>query len=93
MSAARLEELSGAFDGFLGAAAATMPDPLFGERSVAAVVPRPGKDCSLAVFRAYLRSLGVAAHMIPERIITVQEIPKASDGAVLRSAISTSLAA
>ena len=93
ISAESLDEVYRAYDGFLDAAAASIPDPLFGERIVAAVVPRPGKDCSLAVFRAYLRGLGVAAHMIPERIITVQEIPKASDGAVLRSAIATSLAA
>jgi non-ribosomal peptide synthetase component E (peptide arylation enzyme) len=93
VTAESLDAVYRAFDGFLDAAAASIPDPLFGERIVAAVVPRPGMDCSLAVFRAYLRSLGVAAHMVPERIITVQEIPKASDGAVLRSAIATSLAA
>lgn len=78
---------------FLDAAAACIPDPLFGERIVAAVVPRPGSDCSLSVFRAYLRGLGVGAHMIPDRIIAVREIPRGSDGAILRSAIATSIAA
>ena len=93
IAAEDLDKVYRAFDGFLDAASASIPDVLFGERIVAAVVPKPGKDCSLAVFRAYLRSLGVSPHMIPERIITVQEIPKASDGAVLRSAIATKLAA
>ncbi len=93
IGAESLDAVYRAYDGFLDAAAASVPDPLFGERVVAAVVPKPGKDTSLAVFRAYLRSLGVAAYLIPERIIKVHEIPRASDGAVLRSAITTSLAA
>lgn len=93
IAAESLDEVFRGYDGFLDAAAASVADPLFGERVVAAVVPRPGGDCSLAAFRAYLRELGVAPHMVPERIIAVLEIPRASDGGVLRSAISTGLAA
>jgi acyl-CoA synthetase (AMP-forming)/AMP-acid ligase II len=93
VSADNLDEIYRAYDGFLDAAAASVADPLFGEKIVAAVVPRPGSDSSLAVFRAYLRGLGVSAHLIPERIVTVREIPRAGDGAVLRSAIATSMAA
>lgn len=93
VAAASLDMLYGGYEGFRDAAAASIPDPLFGERIVAAVVPQAGRDCSLSAFRAHLRELGVAAHMIPDRILTVREIPRSSDGAVLRSAIATSLAA
>ncbi|MCT8974087.1 AMP-binding protein [Microbaculum marinisediminis] len=88
-----LDTVFRAYDGFADAAAASVADPLFGERIVAAVVPKPGMDCSLAAFRAYLRRIGVAPYMVPDRIIAVAEIPRTGTGSVLRSAIATSLAA
>ncbi|TCT12533.1 acyl-CoA synthetase (AMP-forming)/AMP-acid ligase II [Tepidamorphus gemmatus] len=93
VAAESLDTLYGGFDGFLDAAAASIPDPMFGERIVAAVVPQPGRDCSLAAFRAHLRELGVAAHLMPDRILTVREIPRSADGTILRSTLATSLAA
>jgi len=93
IAAESLDEVFRSYDGFLDAAAASVADPLFGERVVAAVVPRPGGDCSLAAFRSYLREIGVAPHMVPERIVAVLEIPRSGDGGVLRSAIATELAA
>ncbi|WP_436641549.1 AMP-binding protein [Microbaculum sp. FT89] len=93
VGAESLDSVYKAYEGFADAAAASVPDPLFGERIVAAVVPKPGMDCSLAAFRAYLRGIGVAPYMVPDRIIAVAEIPRTGTGSVLRSAIATSLAA
>ena len=83
-----LDAIYGGYDGFLDAAATSVADDLFGARIVAAVVPRPGGDYSLSAFRAYLRDIGTATHMMPDRIITVPEIPRAPDGTVQRSMIS-----
>ncbi len=88
-----LDAIYGGFDGFLDAAATSVADDLFGARIVAAVVPRPGGDYSLSAFRAHLRDIGTAAHMLPDRIITVPEIPRAPDGTVQRAMITVEHAA
>jgi acyl-CoA synthetase len=79
------------------AAAVAMPDPVFGERVCVYAALRPGRALELAPLVAHLRARGVSPETWPERLVVVEELPRASGGKiakqVLREDIRARLAA
>ena len=62
-----------------------VPDPEMGERVCAVIVPRPGRKVSLEQIVIYLRDeCHVAAFKLPERLVTLDEIPRNPTGKALK---------
>ena len=60
-----------------------MPDPRYGERVCAFVVPAPGGACPApSELRDHFDTLGVARQKIPERVVVVPDLPRTSSGKV-----------
>lgn len=85
--AEELDQLYQTYPGFLDAAAFTIRDPLMGERLFAAIIPRPGDALSYDDFRLHLLNQQISPAKIPEKLVTVPEIPRTSDGLIARSEI------
>jgi acyl-CoA synthetase len=66
------------------AAAVGAPDPVFGERVAAFVTLRPGRQLDLDDLRAHLESKGVTKEWWPERLIVLDELPRASGGKIAK---------
>lgn len=84
VSAQELDRLYGEYEGVLDAAAFAFDDPVMGERIMAAIVPEPGTTIALEEFVAYLRNRQVAPYKLPDRLVTVREIPRDGEGVVQR---------
>jgi 2,3-dihydroxybenzoate-AMP ligase len=61
-----------------------MPDPLFGEKACAFVVPRPGETLSFDELIAFLRAQNIASFKLPERLELVDELPLSPVGKILK---------
>ena len=61
-----------------------MPDPVFGERACAFVVPKPGATITFAELIAYLRGQNIAAFKLPERLEVVNALPLSPVGKILK---------
>jgi 2,3-dihydroxybenzoate-AMP ligase len=61
-----------------------MPDPVFGEKACAFVIPRPGATLTLADLRAFLLEREIAKFKFPERLEIVEEFPVSPAGKILR---------
>ena len=74
------------------AAAVPRPDPVFGERVCVYVQPRPGARPTLEEICGHLRERGVSAEYLPEYLVLVDELPRASGGKVAKQALREDLA-
>jgi non-ribosomal peptide synthetase component E (peptide arylation enzyme) len=61
-----------------------MPDPVFGERACAFVVPRPGQTLTVGDCLEYLVSHNFATYKVPERVENVAAFPLLPNGKVDR---------
>ena len=61
-----------------------MPDPVFGEKACAFVVPKPGQVLAFDELIAYLRQQKIAAFKLPERLEVVAELPLSPVGKILK---------
>jgi 2,3-dihydroxybenzoate-AMP ligase len=61
-----------------------MPDPVFGEKACAFVIPIEGATLDLDEMNRFLLSRGIAKFKLPERIELVQEFPTSPAGKILR---------
>jgi 2,3-dihydroxybenzoate-AMP ligase len=61
-----------------------MPDPVFGEKACAFVIPIEGATLDLAEMNRFLLNRGIAKFKLPERIELVQEFPTSPAGKILR---------
>ncbi|MEU8373286.1 AMP-binding protein [Micromonospora sp. NPDC048894] len=96
ISAEEVENFAYQLDAVSLAAAVAMPDAELGERVCLYVVPQPGRAVALEDVRAVMQRAGVAAFKLPERLVTVDELPFTAVGKVnkkqLRADISRRLA-
>jgi 2,3-dihydroxybenzoate-AMP ligase len=74
-----------------------MPDPVFGEKACAFVIPREGEILSFDELIAFLKRQSIASFKLPERLELVAEFPLSPVGKILkrrlREAIADKLAA
>ncbi|MEO6471691.1 MAG: class I adenylate-forming enzyme family protein [Aeromicrobium sp.] len=69
-----------------------VPDPVYGERTCACVVPRPGADVTLADLTDYLEGQGVARFKLPERIELFDDLPRSAGGKITKVELRDSVA-
>jgi non-ribosomal peptide synthetase component E (peptide arylation enzyme) len=98
ISTAEVEVLLVAHEAVAEAAVVPMPDPRLGERACAFLVGAGGRRVELADIQKHLESLGVAKYKWPERILWLDEMPRASqvgkiDRRVLRETAADAVAA
>jgi non-ribosomal peptide synthetase component E (peptide arylation enzyme) len=82
-----IEELLVAFPEVDRAAVVGLPDARLGERSCACVVVRPGETLDLATALARLRTSGLAAYKLPERLEVLDALPTTASGKVQKHEI------
>ena len=59
-----------------------------GERICAVIVPRPGRQPTLESVRAHFAGAGLALFKHPERLQTVDQLPRNSVGKILRGELA-----
>jgi len=93
VGADEVEDLVRACAGVADVAAVAMPDPVLGERVCVYVVPEPGAVVELAAVRTAVRTTGVAHHVLPDRLVTVPELPLTPVGKVDKVGLRADVAA
>jgi acyl-CoA synthetase len=74
------------------AAAVAMPDPIFGERVCVYAELRAGGSLSLEALVAHLRGRGVSVEQLPEHLVVVDALPRASGGKVAKGELRADIA-
>lgn len=69
------------------AAAVAMPDPVFGERVCVYTELRENASLELEGLLAYLRGRGTSVESLPEHLVILPELPRASGGKVAKQAL------
>ncbi|MEJ1087762.1 class I adenylate-forming enzyme family protein [Microbacterium sp. Mu-80] len=92
ISAIEVEELVEAHPGVVMASAVPVPDELFGERIGVAVTVHDA-PVTVAELTAYLADRGISKHLYPERVVVVDELPRAAGGKVAKGAVRALVAA
>jgi len=87
ISAQDLEEQLLSHSGIWSAAAVPLPDPYLGEKICAAVV-FTGDPITLAELNTYLDERGVAAHIRPDMLVAMSELPTTAVGKIDKRAIA-----
>ena len=93
VSAMAVEEAVSTHPAVALAAAVPMPDPVFGERVCVYAELRPGRDLDLPELVAHLEARGVSKETYPERLIAVDELPRASGGKIAKQRLREDVAA
>jgi 2,3-dihydroxybenzoate---[aryl-carrier protein] ligase len=75
------------------AALVAMPDPVFGEKACAFVVPHPGETLGFAELIAFLRAQQIASFKLPERLEIAAELPLSPVGKILKRELREIIAA
>jgi 2,3-dihydroxybenzoate-AMP ligase len=89
-----VEEALGLHPAISAVACVAMPDPRYGERMCAFVVPRAGADDpTLNIITTHLAALGLAKFKWPERIELVRELPTTTSGKVSKPLMREIIAA
>jgi 2,3-dihydroxybenzoate-AMP ligase len=87
ISAEEVENLLYQVPGIAQVAAVSVPDDVLGERVCAVIVPAAGEAPGLADIAAALTAMEVARYKIPERLLTVGELPLTKVGKVDKKAL------
>ncbi len=74
-------------------AVVAMPDPIMGEKACAYIVPRPGESFSFEDMTSFLKSRGIAAFKLPERLEIVDRLPMVAGQKVDKKALQRELIA
>ncbi len=93
ISCEEIENLMFAHPKVKTAALVAMPDPVFGEKACAFVVPHPGQSLSFDELIAFLRSQQIASFKLPERLELVSELPVSPVGKILKRQLREMIAA
>jgi 2,3-dihydroxybenzoate-AMP ligase len=92
ISVDEVESLVLRFDKVRSVAVVAMPDPVFGERACAFVIPRdPARPPTLGELTGYLKACGIAKFKWPERLEVVPEFPVSPVGKILRRKLRESI--
>lgn len=91
INAEEIENFAHQVDGVRYAAAVAMPDRELGEVVCLFVVPVAGKRVDLADVRAVMTDVGLARFKLPERLVTVDTLPRTAIGKVDKKALRTDI--
>ncbi|MDT0530557.1 class I adenylate-forming enzyme family protein [Micromonospora sp. DSM 115977] len=91
VSAAAVEDQVGTHPAVALVAAVAVPDPTYGERVCAVVVPHPGATLDLDGLRTHLADRGVSPENWPERLELVDELPRGSGGKIAKAELRARL--
>ena len=61
-----------------------MPDPVFGEKACAFVIPKAGQTLSFEELIGFLKQQNIASFKLPERLEIVDEFPSSNVGKILK---------
>ncbi len=92
ISAQEVENLILAHPDVQDAAAVGMPDEDLGERTCVYVVPNPGRTVTLEGIVAFMKDQGSAVYKLPERLETVEAIPRNPVGKIIKKALRKDIA-
>jgi non-ribosomal peptide synthetase component E (peptide arylation enzyme) len=70
-----------------------VPDPVYGERTCACVVPLDGREVTLEAIVDFLRSAQVATFKLPERLELFDDLPKSAGGKITKVELRAAVAA
>ena len=70
-----------------------MPDPVFGEKACAFVIPKEGERLEFDELIAFLRQQKIASFKLPERLEVVSEFPLSPVGKILKRQLREMIAA
>jgi 2,3-dihydroxybenzoate-AMP ligase len=87
VSCEEVENLILAHPSVRAAVLVAMPDPVFGEKACACVVPLPGLTLTFAELVAFLRGKQIASFKLPERLELFTELPVSPVGKILKRAL------
>jgi 2,3-dihydroxybenzoate-AMP ligase len=93
ISCDEVENLIFAHPAVKAVALVAMPDPVFGEKACAFVVPRPGQTLDLPELVAFLRRRQIASFKLPERLELVDALPLSPVGKILKRELREQLVA
>lgn len=85
VSAAVVEEAVGAVPGVRLVAAVAWPDPVFGERVAVYVAAAADAEVTLEAIAADLDRRGVSKELWPERLVVLDDLPRAPGGKIAKS--------
>jgi malonyl-CoA/methylmalonyl-CoA synthetase len=86
ISALEIEDVLRSHDAVLDCAVVGVPDPLWGDRVCAAVVPRLERSISAEELRTFLK-VRLAPYKVPKEIAVVEELPRNAMGKVTKPTI------
>ena len=94
LSALEIEEALREHPAILEVSVVGLPDETWGERVVACVVPRPGREaeCGAAELRAFAK-LHLASYKVPKEVHAFAELPKNALGKVVKPELARRLRA
>ncbi|WP_427869539.1 class I adenylate-forming enzyme family protein [Leucobacter luti] len=92
ISAVEVEEAVEAHPSVVMASAVPVPDPIFGERIGVAVTVRD-RAVTVAELTAFLAERGASKHIYPEKVVVVDELPRAAGGKVAKGQVRELVAA
>ena len=84
ISAVEVEEVVATHPAVAVAAAVAMPDPLFGERVCVFAELKNGQTLDLPALIEHLLAQGVSKELLPERLETLDELPRSSGGKIAK---------
>jgi malonyl-CoA/methylmalonyl-CoA synthetase len=92
LSALEIEEVLRDHPAVAEVAVVGVPDATWGERVVACVVPRPGRDteCSEDALRGFAKER-LAPYKVPRQVVLMQELPRNAVGKVLKPELRSKL--
>jgi non-ribosomal peptide synthetase component E (peptide arylation enzyme) len=85
ISAKEVEDLLFTHPSVADAAVIGLPDPALGERCCAVVACAPGADLPFEEMVRFLKQSGLMVQKIPERLETLEELPRNASGKVLKN--------
>ncbi|HVO05977.1 MAG TPA: AMP-binding protein [Burkholderiaceae bacterium] len=93
ISCEEVENLMFAHPAVKAVALVAMPDPVFGEKACAFVVPKDGQTLDLAQMVAFLRRQHIASFKLPERLEIVDALPTSPVGKIMKRELRERLVA
>jgi malonyl-CoA/methylmalonyl-CoA synthetase len=93
LSALEIEEVLREHPAIAEVAVVGLPDETWGERVVACVVPRPGRDgeCAEDALRGFAKER-LAPYKVPRQVLLMSELPRNAVGKVMKPALRAKLA-